>query len=100
MLIGIEQAMQMNDDIAHFGIVNRALRRAAPCLFGQSIVGIDTDDIDGIEIGKFEPTGVLDATPEDEMQFVHANVAFGWGREPRLSNQRRLVQRSGISTKV
>jgi hypothetical protein len=36
--VRFEQPVQVDDDIAHFGIVDRALRRGAPRIFGALVI--------------------------------------------------------------
>ena len=50
------------------GIVDRALRRAAPRLFGAGIIGEDANDIEIGRIDEIETHRVLHATAEDEVQ--------------------------------
>ena len=61
----------MDDDIFHLGIVDRALRRAAPGFFGRFIVGKQSDDVERIEFGEFERLGIAHATAEHQVQLAH-----------------------------
>src|SRR3546814_17710468 len=62
----IEQAMKVDDDIAHFGIVDRPLRAAAPGFFGSLVVGIDPDHVQLVEIDKIQTLGVGPKSAENE----------------------------------
>lgn len=73
MQFGLQQAVEVDHHIAHFGIVHRALRAAAPGIFGARIVRVDADKVDCAEIGKFKVLRVLDPPAHDEVQFLH-----GW----------------------
>src|SRR3546814_7330538 len=66
----IEQAMKVDDDIAHFGIVDRPLRAAAPGFFGSLVVGIDPDHVQLVEIDKIQTLGVGHTSAENEMQLA------------------------------
>src|SRR3954452_21115862 len=49
-LVGVEQAVQMDDEVAHLRVVHRALRLGPPGDMGRRIVRIDADDLDVVEI--------------------------------------------------
>ncbi len=59
----------MYDDIFHFGVVDRALRRAAPGFFGAGIIGEHPDDVEFFQVGKLQRLGVFNPAPEHQMQF-------------------------------
>src|SRR6185503_10224896 len=64
----IEQAVGVNDEIAHARVVDRALRGALPRIVGGAIVRIGADKIDCFqvfELGAIEP---LQLAAYDEMQ--------------------------------
>src|SRR5688500_14986479 len=67
----------MDDDIFHFGIVDRALRGAAPCLFGRLIVRIEADDVEIVEVGKVEALRVADASAGNQGTLAHLRVPAG-----------------------
>lgn len=64
--VRLEQPMQVRDDKAHFGVVDRFLRGTAPGFLRALVVGEDTDDLDRRMI-EIEGAGVFDATAENEM---------------------------------
>src|SRR6266849_10640082 len=51
--IRIEQAMHVDDEIAHMGVVNRLLCLGPPCRISGGVVRINTDDIEPIEVLEF-----------------------------------------------
>jgi hypothetical protein len=76
--VRLQQSVHVHHHIFHLSIVNRPLRRRAPCLFGAFEVGKDADDVHRLEVNEVERLGVLDATTEDEMKFAvgHVSNAF------------------------
>ena len=69
--VGLQQLVQVDDDIFHFGVVDGALRGAAPCLFGLFIVRIEADNVAVGEVDEVEALRIADASTEHEMQFAH-----------------------------
>lgn len=67
----LEQTVEVDHHIFHLSIINRALRRAAPRFFCARHVGIDADNVDIVEIGKFEAPRIFNPATENEMQFAH-----------------------------
>ena len=49
-MAGVEQAMQMDHEIAHVGVVHRLLRLRLPRRIGGRVIGLDADDLDLIEV--------------------------------------------------
>ena len=64
---GIEQPVEMDDDIFHFRIVDGPLRRCAPGLFRGSIIGEYPDEIDRVQILKIQGLRIAHAAAEYEM---------------------------------
>ncbi len=73
--LGLEQAVEVDDDIFHLGVVDGALGGAAPGFLGFGIAVEQADEVDGIEIGEVEAAGIADAAAEDEMKLAHARPA-------------------------
>src|SRR6187455_2622628 len=48
--LGIEQSVQVNDEITHVRVVDGLLRFRLPCYVGTRIVRVDADDINLVEI--------------------------------------------------
>ncbi len=61
----------MHHHIFHLGIVNRALRLVAPCLFGFGVIVIYADDIKTRNISEFKALRVLDPAAHNKMEFLH-----------------------------
>ena len=61
--------MQMDDDIAHFGVVNGPLCGGAPSFFSFVIVGKDSDDVELVEFLEIESLRIAYAAAENKMQF-------------------------------
>ena len=72
--IGLEQAMEVHDDIFHLGIVDGALRGGAPRLFGRGVIGKDTDHVELGRVDKVERLRILHASAENEMQLAHTSL--------------------------
>ena len=49
-MIGIEQPVEMDDEVAHLCIVDGLLRLCLPGGIGGGVVGIDADDVELVEI--------------------------------------------------
>ena len=81
--IRLQQPVEVDDNIFHFGIVVAALRRAAPGVFRGGIAVVDADQIDMIEVGELQAARILDAAAEDEVKLAHGRAASmsisGWG---------------------
>ena len=46
----VEQPVEVNDEIAHVGIVHGLLRLCLPGRVGGGVIGIDADDVQLVEI--------------------------------------------------
>ena len=74
----------MDDDIAHLGIVDRALRRAPPGILGALVVVVEAHDVERLQVDEIEGAGVLDPAAEDEMEFAQTpGPLLGAGRLSR-----------------
>ena len=58
----IEQPVEMDNNIAHLGIVHGALGIGAPHLLSLRVIGKHADQIERAEIGKFEGLRIAYAT--------------------------------------
>ena len=72
---GLQQAVQVHDDIFHFSVVDGALGGAAPGFFGIGVIVEHADEIETLEIDKFKTARILDAAAEDEMKLAHGRPA-------------------------
>ena len=62
--VRLQQPMQMDDHIFHLGIVDRALRRAAPGLLGLRIAVEQANEVDLLRSTKSRPCGSLTRPPK------------------------------------
>src|SRR5689334_3917806 len=67
-LIGVEQPVEMDDEIAHLRVVDRALRLGAPGDVSGRIVRIEADDLDLVEILEGVVLEVEQLTADDEVK--------------------------------
>ena len=63
--------MQVNNDIFHLGIVDGALRAAAPGFFGFGVIIEEADEVDRVQIDEIEAAWVFDAAPEYQVKLAH-----------------------------
>ncbi|CUX28847.1 conserved hypothetical protein [Agrobacterium tumefaciens str. Kerr 14] len=75
--------MHMHDKITHMGVINSHLRLGLPCGERGSIVRIDADDIERVQIPELNILKVFKFAAEDEVQqlfrfarFRHFLVSF------------------------
>ena len=69
--VRFQQPVEVDDDIFHFGIVDRRLRLAAPRFLGGGIAVVDADQVDAGEVGELEALRVLDPPAEDQVELAH-----------------------------
>ena len=67
-MTGIEQPVEMNDEITHVGIIDALLRLGLPGRIGRGIVRIQADDLDLIEILEGYMIEVKEFASDDEME--------------------------------
>ena len=72
----IEQAMQVNDEIAHMSVVHGALRGALPGPVGAGIIGEDTDDIEVGRIAEIRPFQILKFAAEHKMEKLMGHAHY------------------------
>ena len=66
--VRLEQPVQMDDEIAHMGIVDARLRLCLPGGLGGLVVGIDADDVERVEVAEFGAAELLQLAAENQMQ--------------------------------
>src|SRR5215475_6453740 len=64
----IEEAVQMDDEIAHLRVVDRLLRLRLPGRVGGRVVRVDADDINLVEILEFNVVDLGQFTAEHKME--------------------------------
>lgn len=84
----------MNDDIAHLGIVNRALGGTAPRLFGAFIVRENANKIDGAEVSEIKGLRIADAAAEHQMKLAHNGFLLGEVMPLRLAVSLATINQS------
>ena len=62
--VRLEQPVQVDDDIFHLGIVDRALGLAAPRVFGGGVAVVNADEVDRVRGRKSRPRGSLTRPPK------------------------------------
>ena len=73
--VRLEQPVQVDDDIFHLGIVNRALGAAAPGVLRLGVAVEEADEVDGVEIDEIEAARVFYAAAEHQMKLAHGRSA-------------------------
>ena len=73
--VGIEEAVQLHDEIAHMGVVDRRMRFRLPGGERGVIVGIDADDVEFRRIAEGDALQVDELAPENEMKRLFRAVA-------------------------
>src|SRR5450631_2803741 len=66
--VGVEQAVQMDDEIPHLRVVDGLLRLAPPGRIGGGVVRVDADDIELVEILEFGRFEAVELAAEHEMK--------------------------------
>src|ERR1700733_11839475 len=74
---GLEQAMQMDDEIAGLGAVDRRLRLGAPGSLGAGVIGKDADNIELPGITKFVAFERFQYAAEHQVQALRLCLVFG-----------------------
>src|SRR5262249_31776103 len=96
---GVQQSMQVDDEIAHMRVVDRLLRFGLPCHVSGCVVWKHADDVDFIEVFEFAAAKLSEFAPEDEMQQLffcrarfcgHESISGRWRRRFPLLNSTRI----------
>lgn len=67
-MTGIEQPVEMDDEITHVGVIDGLLGLALPCRIGRGVVGEQTDDLDLVEILESHVIEVEKFAADDEVK--------------------------------
>src|SRR5215211_6292484 len=93
--------MQMDDEVAHMGVVDGRLRLRLPGHTGRRVVRIDADDVELREVPELRAPELLELAAEDEMRQLL--LRFGVGHRGSLPRRRdaaggpsRLSARHGL----
>src|SRR5690606_3954400 len=65
---GIEQAVEVNDEIAHPRIVDARLRLRFPGIVGGAVVREDADDVEVGKVGEAQSVKTFQFSPEDKVE--------------------------------
>jgi hypothetical protein len=71
VVLRLEQAVQVDHDIFHFRVVDRALGLAAPGVFGSRVAVVNADEVDAVEIDEVEAASRIRAASEHEVKLAH-----------------------------
>ena len=66
--LGIEQAVQMDDKVAHLGVIDGRLRLGLPGGVGGRVVRVDADNLDLVEILEGVVLEIVQLAANDEMK--------------------------------
>ena len=66
-LLGIEEAVEVHDDVLDVGLVDARLAGAAPCLQGRFVAGRDANRIEVVGIHEINTLGVANLSAENQM---------------------------------
>src|ERR1700693_324393 len=80
--IGIEQPVQMDDEIAHLRIVHGLLRLAPPSRIGGGVIRVDADDVELVEVLEFGLVEAAQLSAEYEMEQLLGFAAHRWFPRP------------------
>ncbi len=72
-----EEAVQVDDEVAHVGVVDRCLRLAAPGALGAVVIGKDADDVDLGGIAEFVGVEVFQFAALLQMQQLSSFMGRG-----------------------
>ena len=67
MQVWFQQAMKVDDYVAHLGIIYRLLRLSPPCVFRAGIIGKYSNKINLCQIDKFKRSGIAYAAAHYEV---------------------------------
>jgi hypothetical protein len=67
-ILRVEQAVQVDDEITHVGIVDAGCCRTAPSLVGLIVAREDADDVKLTGVRKFDFVRLSQMAAEDQMQ--------------------------------
>ena len=67
-MTGIEQPVEMDDEIAHMGVIDGLLGLRLPCREGRGVVREQPDDLDLVEILESHVIEVKKLATDDEVK--------------------------------
>src|SRR4029453_11274700 len=72
--VRLQQPVEVDDDIFHLGIVDRALGGAAPGLLCRRIAVVEPNKVNIVEIDEVQTLRILDPTAEYEVKLAHGRL--------------------------
>src|SRR5262245_38137661 len=72
LVLRIEQAMQVDDKVAHMGVVHGAMGGFLPRVIGLRVVGVDADDIEHLEVAELGSVERFEFAAEYKVQQLQA----------------------------
>jgi len=66
--------MHVDDEIAHMGVVDGLLRLCLPRGIGGSVVGINADDVELVEIPELNLVQIRKLATEDEVEQLPVSI--------------------------
>src|SRR3569832_710054 len=91
---GIEQTMQVDDEIAHVGIVDGLLRLRLPGDVSGSVIRIDADDVELGNILELRAAEVGQFTAQDQMQELFRGIGHRFFLSARARTRRGGLTRT------
>jgi hypothetical protein len=77
---GVQQPMQMDDEIAHLGIVDGLLRLRLPGGVGAGIARIDADNVEAVEVLEFGGIELVQLAAKHQMEQLLLPGGVGHGQ--------------------
>src|SRR3972149_168539 len=75
LILWVEEPVQMPDEIAHMGVIDGTVGGVLPGVIGFSIVRIDADDIEGVEVGELHTFELGELAAKDEVEQLPAALS-------------------------
>src|SRR3954466_11120231 len=82
--VGVEQPMQMHDEVTHMRVVDGLLRLGLPRGVGGGIVGIEAEHVETVEILTLMPREVGECAAKNEKRQLGTNRVWRNRTSPRL----------------
>src|SRR4029077_12910741 len=67
-VVRVEQPVQMHDEIAHMRVVHGAVGGVLPSVIGLRVIGVDADDVEGLEVAELYSLERGELSPEHEVK--------------------------------
>src|SRR4051794_37894657 len=90
---GLEQPVQVHDEIAHMRVIHRLLRLRLPGRIGGSVIRIDPDDVDLVEILELVAPEIFQLAAEYQVEQLFLRGLIGHVEYPGISRRRAILSR-------